>query len=135
MITTHRPPSTCPVCSSPLITLRLGCPNCATELSGHFQSCRFCRLGPADLELIEVFLRGRGNLRDVQAFLGVSYPTARARLGEVLARAGLAEPTGPPGSRRVPDDPHNQLAEVIADVATGRLSPEEGEARIAALRD
>jgi len=54
---THRPPTTCPVCSESLITLRLGCPSCGTELSGHFESCRFCRLGAADLEILEVFLK------------------------------------------------------------------------------
>ena len=91
---THRPPTTCPVCSESLITLRLGCPSCGTELSGHFETCRFCRLGAADLEILEVFLRSRGNVRDVQAHLEVSYPTARARLIEVLDRLGLGEPAG-----------------------------------------
>lgn len=95
---THRPPTTCPVCSESLIGLRLGCPACGTELSGRFDTCRFCRLDGSDLTILEVFLRGRGNIRDVQAHLGVSYPTARARLTEVLDRLGL---TGQPES--VPD--------------------------------
>nr|MCU0264364.1 DUF2089 domain-containing protein [Candidatus Nanopelagicales bacterium] len=66
------------MCSDSLITLRLGCPSCGTELAGHFETCRFCRLNAADLEILEVFLRSRGNVRDVQAHLEVSYPTARA---------------------------------------------------------
>ncbi|MGB8022571.1 MAG: DUF2089 family protein, partial [Candidatus Nanopelagicales bacterium] len=88
MIRTHRAPTTCPVCSGSLITLRLGCPACGTELAGHFEPCRYCHLDGADLAILEVFLRGRGNVRDVQAHLAVSYPTARARLMEVLDRLG-----------------------------------------------
>jgi hypothetical protein len=95
---THRPPTTCPVCSDSLITLRLGCASCGTEVSGHFDSCRFCRLDQADMAILEVFLRSRGNIRDVQGHLAVSYPTARARLVEVLERLGLGadpEPGAP----------------------------------------
>jgi hypothetical protein len=78
------------VCSDPLVTLRLGCPSCGTEVSGHFRTCRYCRLDDADARILEVFLRGRGNLRDVQSALDVSYPTARARLTDVLVRLGLS---------------------------------------------
>ncbi len=143
MIRTHRPPTSCPVCSHELITLRLGCPNCATELSGHFSPCRFCRLDRADLDLLEVFLRGRGNLRDVQAFLEVSYPTARARLGEVLARLGLAEVDLPESGNppaRAPDgdaadtSDRERVGGILADLAAGRIPPAEAEARIVALR-
>lgn len=101
-VPTHRAPTTCPVCSTSLITLRLGCPSCATELSGHFDSCRYCRLDAADLAILEVFLRSRGNVRDVQAHLGVSYPTARLRLIEVLERLGLDEPNPEPPRAAAP---------------------------------
>lgn len=122
MSATYRAPSTCPVCSEELITLRVGCANCGTELSGHFDQCRCCRLDAGDLEVLEVFLRSRGNLRDVQAHLGVSYPTARQRFSELLGRLGLAEP-----SVAVEDD----SATVLADLAAGRLSVDEAEALLA----
>lgn len=122
---THRPPTTCPVCSESLITLRLGCPSCGTELSGHFETCRFCRLTPTDSEILEVFLRGRGNVRDVQAHLEVSYPTARARLSEVLDRLGLGEVPGPaagPATAAAVD-----AAAILADLAAGRLDVAQAE--------
>ena len=115
---TYRAPATCPVCSTDLITLRVGCPNCATEISGHFNQCRYCRLEPSDLEILEVFLRSRGNLRDVQAHLGVSYPTARMLFGELLTRMGLgdyAPPAEPP------------TASVLADLAAGRITINDAE--------
>ena len=124
---THRPPTTCPVCSDSLITLRLGCPSCGTEVSGHFETCRFCRLSAPDLEILEVFLRSRGNVRDVQAHLEVSYPTARARLIEMLDRLGLGEvPRAPVASAAaaLPVD----TAAILADLAAGRLDVAEAEA-------
>jgi hypothetical protein len=125
---THRPPTTCPVCSDSLITLRLGCPSCGTELSGHFETCRFCRLGPPDLEILEVFLRSRGNIRDVQAHLEVSYPTARARLVEVLERLGLGDVTVPPVASPPRAAPDVDTSSILADLAAGRLDVAGAEA-------
>ena len=124
---THRPPTTCPVCSDSLITLRLGCPSCGTELSGHFETCRFCRLGAPDLEILEVFLRSRGNVRDVQAHLEVSYPTARARLSDVLDRLGLGEVPSPPEASAAAAQPVDTAA-ILADLASGRLDVAQAEA-------
>lgn len=125
---THRAPTTCPVCSTELITLRLGCPSCATELSGHFESCRYCRLDATDAQILEVFLRGRGNVRDVQAHLGVSYPTARARLGEVLDKLGFTDTPVEPTSREPAGRDAPQLAAVLADLAAGRIDVAAAEA-------
>ena len=123
---THRPPSTCPVCSESLITLRLGCPQCGTELSGHFDTCRFCRLSSADLAILEVFLRSRGNIRDVQAHLEVSYPTARLRLIEVLDRLGLSD-SAEPGPASSSTAPPIDTGAVLADLAAGRIDVSEAE--------
>lgn len=126
---THRAPSTCPVCSDSLITLRLGCPSCGTELSGHFDSCAFCRLSAADHEILLVFLRSRGNVRDVQAHLGVSYPTARARLTEMLDRLDLGEPQTPAEEARVAAVT-TPMSAVLDDLAAGRITVDEAEAHL-----
>lgn len=109
------PPSECPVCREPVITTRLSCPSCHTEISGTFGSCRFCGLDDRDQALLEVFLRSRGNLRDVQAHLGVSYPTARQRFNELLGRLGLDEPAMAPSA-------------VMEDLAAGHISVAEAQA-------
>ena len=136
---THRAPTRCPVWSTSLITLRLGCPSCATELSGHFDTCRYCRLDGADLAILEVFLRSRGNIRDVQAHLGVSYPTARARLTEVLETLGLGDP---PAAQPPPATPTataaavaeertvaaaSEVGEMLRALASGRIGVDEAE--------
>lgn len=83
-------------------------------MSGAFASCDFCRLSPEDLQTLRVFLRSRGNLREVQTHLGVSYPTARARFAQLLQRLGLA------------DQPPDR-DEVLADLAAGTITVAEAE--------
>ena len=78
--------STCPVCSGELAVTRLRCGSCGTTLEGEFSVGRFARLGRDQMALLESFLRSRGNLRDIERELGISYPTVRARV-EALVRA------------------------------------------------
>jgi hypothetical protein len=78
--------STCPVCSNELAVTRLHCRSCGTTLEGEFSVGRFGRLSREQLALLESFLRSRGNLRDMERELGISYPTVRSRV-EALVRA------------------------------------------------
>src|SRR4051812_2603822 len=87
MARTTRPPALCPSCGERMHVTSLGC-RCGTGVTGQFQPCEFCALGPDQRELLRVFLSSRGNTRDLERHLGVSYPTARARFEEVLASLG-----------------------------------------------
>src|ERR1700741_5567711 len=78
--------STCPVCSGELAVTPLHCRSCGTTLEGEFSVGRFGRLTKEQLTLLESFLRSRGNLRDMERELGISYPTVRSRV-EALIRA------------------------------------------------
>ena len=99
---------------------RSRCPGCGTEIAGTFAPCRFCRLPVPQQQLLEVFLRSRGNMREVQAHLGVSYPTARQRYAELLQQLGLAGADGSPAGA---DDE----AGILADLAAGRITVEQAE--------
>jgi hypothetical protein len=79
------------VCSGRLALTRLSCPDCETELSGVFESCEFCALDAGDREMLRVFLRSRGNMKELERHLGVSYPTARSRFDRLLTRVGIEE--------------------------------------------
>lgn len=122
----HRAPTDCPVCGDRLKVTRLGCSSCGTELAGVFSSCAFCALNEKETEMLRVFLASRGNLRDLEKHLGVSYPTARLKFNQLLDKLGLAESTepGPPGLTR---------DQVLAEVASGALSPAEAQSLLAAL--
>jgi hypothetical protein len=78
--------STCPVCASELAVTRLHCRSCGTTLEGDFSVGRFGRLSREQVTLLESFLRSRGNLRDMERELAISYPTVRSRV-EALVRA------------------------------------------------
>lgn len=78
--------ATCPVCSGELAVTRLHCRSCGTTLEGDFSVGRFGRLSREQLALLESFLRSRGNLRDMERELGLSYPTVRSRV-EALVRS------------------------------------------------
>jgi hypothetical protein len=84
--------STCPVCEGELRVTRLQCATCGTAIEGQFTVGRFGRLGRDQLALLESFLRARGNLRELERELGISYPTVRSRVEALVRALGLAEP-------------------------------------------
>lgn len=120
----HHAPSDCPVCGDHLSVTRLGCGSCGSEVGGVFASCEYCALDDADSELLRVFLVSRGNMREVEKHLGVSYPTARTRFTALLTRLGLVE--GEPAAAITRD-------QVLADVAAGRIAPGDAAAQLADL--
>jgi hypothetical protein len=122
----HRAPSDCPVCGEHLSVTRLGCTSCGTELAGLFASCPFCSLGQKDLDLLRVFLTSRGNMREVEKHLGVSYPPARQRFGDVLAKLGLADEQPPATPTR------KTREQILAEVADGTISPAEAQGLLSA---
>ena len=90
--------STCPVCQGELSITRLHCRNCGTALEGEFSVGRFGRLEREQLAFLESFLRSRGNLKEMERELGISYPTVRSRLEALLRALGLADgPAAPAG--------------------------------------
>jgi hypothetical protein len=99
---------------------RLGCQSCGTELSGLFEPCEFCGLTDEDRELLRVFLASRGNMKDLERHLGVSYPTARARFDALLERLGLA--AAPPPSRS-----RLSRLDVLEALARGELDVDEAQ--------
>lgn len=114
----RRPPTRCPVCGDTLSVTRLQCPECATELSGQFASCEFCALSEDQRGLLRVFLASRGNLKEIERHLGVSYPTARARVADLLTALGLDEQKPDPRVELLEQLAHG---EIDVDTALGRL--------------
>ncbi len=83
--------STCPICSSELSITRLVCRGCGTAIEGDFNVGRFGRLSREQLALLESFLRARGNAKELERELKVSYPTVRARIEALVRALGLAD--------------------------------------------
>jgi hypothetical protein len=120
-IPSHRPPHDCPVCGTTLALTRLACQACGTELSGVFRACEFCSLGDEEREVLRVFLTSRGNMKELERHLGVSYPTARLRFDALLAKLGLDRE--PPGTA--------PRLEVLHSLAKGEIDVDEAARRLA----
>ncbi len=80
----------CPNCGDRMAVTGLQCISCGAEVSGQFAPCRFCDLDEGELNLLFAFLAGRGNIKQVEKSLGISYPTVRSRLDTLLDRLGLS---------------------------------------------
>ena len=121
----RRPPHDCPVCGETLALTRLSCQACGTELSGDFQACEFCALSGEDRELLRVFLASRGNMKELQSFLKVSYPTARLRFDNLLARLGLDK-----GGAAQPASGSGDRVDILQALARGEIDLGEAERRL-----
>ncbi len=115
----NRVPTTCPVCSEPLEITRLYCRSCDTTLEGHFEVGRLGRLSAEQLDFLETFVRCEGRLNRMEKELGLSYPTLRSRLNEVIRSLGF--PLGPEPPVLSDDERHR----ILDDLAGGRITSEE----------
>lgn len=81
-----RLPTSCPSCGKNLAVKRLCCEKCETEVEGLYSLPPLAGLGAEDQEFILEFIKASGSLKDMAALLGVSYPTVRNRLDEIIGK-------------------------------------------------
>jgi hypothetical protein len=74
----------CPSCEGELVAARLACRSCGTSLEGQFEIPPLLQLSQDDLSFVTAFVRASGSLKAMAQLLGVSYPTVRNRLDEIL---------------------------------------------------
>ncbi len=132
----YHAPADCPVCGDDLIVTRKGCRTCGTELAGEFESCAYCRLDGSELDLLRVFLSSRGNLREVEKHLAVSYPTARARLDAVVEKLGFSASADVPPAESATEEQSMTATpqeQVLARVASGEISAATAATLLASL--
>jgi hypothetical protein len=86
-------PQTCPSCSAPLAVTQLTCTSCGTGVVGRFELSPFFRLSPESLRFLEVFVRNRGNVKEMERETNESYWAIRRRLDEVIEEMGI-QPSG-----------------------------------------
>lgn len=78
----------CPVCENEMVVTELKCKKCNTIIKSEFEMCKFCKLGKQEKYFIEVFIKNRGNIKEIEKELGISYPTVRNKLDEVIEALG-----------------------------------------------
>jgi len=114
----------CPICGENLTVTRLHCRNCDTTIEGQFSLGVLEMLSPEQLLFVETFVRCEGKLNRMEKETGLSYPTLRSRLTELIRAMGFEvgqEEPAPPVSG-VTD---GERRAILEDLAAGRLSTEQ----------
>lgn len=114
----------CPVCGDELQVMRLACPTCQTAIEGRFSLGRLQRLSPDQLAFLEVFVKNRGVIREVEKELGISYPTVRNRLDDLIHAFGFEVRDEAEAVREAPDGGPRRR-DVLERLSRGELSAEQ----------
>jgi len=108
----------CPICGELLEATRLYCPRCDTTIEGHFALGRFHRLTSEQLSFAEAFIRCAGKINRVGQELGISYPTVRGRLDDLIRALGYETRQETPLSSE-------QRKEILTRLAEGEINSDE----------
>lgn len=109
--------TTCPVCGGRLNIQKYKCEKCATEITGNFQIEEFAQLTDEQLIFLKIFIKNRGNLSELQKELSISYPTAKARLEELVKALGYESE----------EDNRKKTMEILEKIEKGEITPEEAK--------
>ncbi len=115
-------PGKCPICGENLTVTRVHCRNCDTTIEGQFSLGVLELLSKEQLLFVETFVRCEGKLNRMEKEMGLSYPTLRSRLTELIRAMGYEvgqEEAAPAG---IADEDRRR---VLEDLAAGRISTEQ----------
>jgi len=110
-------PQSCPSCSSPLVVTQLNCTSCGTGVVGKFELSPFFRLSPESLRFLEVFVRNRGNVKEMERETGESYWAIRRQLDEVIIEMGIEVSQA--------DNISMRRQEILAQLSRGEINVQE----------
>lgn len=78
----------CPVCDGDTSVTKIKCSKCKTTIEGNFDLCKFCKLTSEQKVFIDVFIKCRGNIKEIEKELGISYPTVKNKIEDAVAALG-----------------------------------------------
>ena len=120
-------PQSCPSCSSPLVVTQLNCTVCGTGVVGKFELSPFFRLSPERLKFLEVFVRNRGNVKEMERETGESYWAIRRQLDEVIAEMRMEAPPSE-------NDISTRRQEILARLSRGEINVQEATQNLSQLK-
>ena len=116
----HPLPGECPVCGGEMILTRLECRECDVTIEGRFLTGPFSQLSPQQMEFVEIFVKNEGKITHMEGELGLSYPTIRNRLHEIIRTMGY-EPGKDVGGKVTEED----RRKILEDLNEGKITSEE----------
>ena len=120
-------PVSCPVSGKPLEVTRLECPDSGVTIEGRFAPNEFALLPPEQLEFMQLFVKCRGNLKEVERMLGLSYPTVRLRFEDVLRTLGYET------AELTEEAPATERDSILTALEKGEITAEEATKRLKRL--
>lgn len=121
-------PRNCPACTTDLIVTQLSCPNCGTIVQGKYEPDLFSRLNPYDFDFVVLFVKTKGNIKEMERELGISYWSIRSKLNEIVSQLGFEE------GRSVRDKLSDQRQAILEQLNQGAINVQEAAARLNELR-
>lgn len=120
-------PTRCPVTGEPLEVTRLECPASGVTIEGRFTPNEFALLSPEHLEFMRLYIKTRGNLKEVERILGVSYPTVRLRFDGLLRSLGY---------ENLPEtqEAREERTDILGLLERGEIGAAEAAKRLRALK-
>ena len=115
--------SPCPACAQPMHPKVLEC-SCGVRVEGSISTNEFTLLSPEQLHLLRIFVKCEGRIRDMEAALGISYPTVKARIKELKETLEIVD------DEAVEKPSPVDLEEVLSALETGELSADEAIDRL-----
>ncbi len=119
-------PTRCPLTGGEIIVTRIYCPDADVSIDGRFAVAEppFAQLTPEQIQFVEIFVRNEGKLNRMEEDLGLSYPTIRSRLHDVIRALGY-EPGKEEAAAAV------DRKQVLAELEAGSLSFDEAMQKLA----
>jgi len=114
-------PGSCPFCGGAIDVTAFACRECEATTEGRFAPNRLAALDAPQAEFVLAFVRRRGNIKELERELGVSYPTVRARLDGVIRALGFAVAEDEAAAEEL----RTRRSEVLAAVERGEMTAAE----------
>jgi hypothetical protein len=116
----HPIPHECPVCHGELNITKLVCRECETVIEGRFLGGPFSGLSEEQITFVEAFVRNEGKITRMEEEFGLSYPTIRSRLHEVIRSMGFE-----PGKESAAGLTEDERRKILEDLDSGKITSEE----------
>lgn len=116
----HPIPGECPVCGGEMLITRLACRECDTAIEGRFFTGPFGQLSAEQIVFLELFVKNEGKITHMEKDLGLSYPTIRNRLHEIIRTMGYE-----PGKEESQPLNEEDRRKILEDLNQGKITSEE----------
>ncbi len=124
----YKMPHRCPVCDHEMRISKLTCTHCPTKIEGEFSTCKFCQLPAEQLIFVETFIKCRGNIKEVEKDLRISYPTVRSRLDSIIETLGYR--VDGDKEKQDPQEESNRREAILEALERGEISPQEATLKL-----